>query len=81
MDADFQHIFVPKQAIAKEDELAKMLEKYKITKEMLPRITTEDPVVKMLEANIGDVIKSLRHSPVTEREESYYRIVVLDEDV
>ncbi|MBI5354997.1 MAG: DNA-directed RNA polymerase subunit H [Candidatus Aenigmarchaeota archaeon] len=69
------HELVPKQEIAKKDEIDEILKKYNITKEQLPKIKSKDPVVKRIGAKDGDVIKSTRKSP-TAGVSIYYRIVV-----
>lgn len=39
-----------------------MLDKYNITKGQLPKILANDPVVKMIKADPGDVLKITRNS-------------------
>ncbi len=53
-----------------------MLGKYKITKERLPVIRSDDPSAKALQAKAGDVVKIIRNSQITNREELYYRLVI-----
>ncbi|MBI5224570.1 DNA-directed RNA polymerase subunit H [Candidatus Micrarchaeota archaeon] len=71
MDTNFSHIFLPKHSIASEEEITQMLLKFKITKENLPLILSEDPVAKQLGAKIGDVIRIQRGE-----KDIYYRIVI-----
>ncbi len=76
MEPGFTHVFLPAQNIAGEDEVRLVLEKFGIDKAQLPRVLSTDPVVKALNAQEGDVVKSLRFSEVTQKEEAYYRLVV-----
>lgn len=69
------HELVPKHVVLSEKEKEEMLKKYSITLKQLPRILTSDPVVKLLGAKIGDVIKIIRKSP-TANQTIYYRVVV-----
>lgn len=68
------HELVPKQEIAKKDEVDELLKKYNITKEQLPKIRLKDPIAKRIGAKDGDVIKVTRKSP-TAGVSIYYRIV------
>ncbi len=69
------HELVPKHEVLSEEEKKRVLEKFKITEEKLPKILESDPVVKKINAKVGDVIKITRKSPV-KKESVYYRIVV-----
>ena len=66
---------VPKHEILKEAERDSVLNKYGITLKQLPRIVSTDPVIKLIEAEIGDVVKITRKSR-TAGETDYYRVVV-----
>ena len=68
-----EHFLVPKHELIKPEEEKKILEKYGVTKDQLPRIKTYDPAIQGLEAKEGDVIRILRKD---EGENVYYRIVV-----
>ena len=70
-----KHDFVPKHVLLTENEKEDVLKKYNILLRQLPRILLTDPVVKILNAKIGDVIKIIRKSP-TAGETVYYRVVV-----
>jgi DNA-directed RNA polymerase subunit H len=76
MEPGFTHVFLPAQSIAGEDEVRQVLEQFRIDKAQLPRVLADDPVVKALNAQEGDVVKSLRFSEITQKEEPYYRLVV-----
>jgi len=70
-----KHELVPKHVILSEKEKEELLKKYGIELGQLPRILTSDPMVKLLNAKVGDVIKIIRKSP-TAGETIYYRVVV-----
>ncbi|MBU1196936.1 DNA-directed RNA polymerase subunit H [Candidatus Micrarchaeota archaeon] len=76
MDLDFTHVFLPKQSIATDEEVKKLLDTYGIEKNNLPSMLHEDPAAKALNAQPGDVIKCIRVSPVTKKDELYFRIIV-----
>jgi DNA-directed RNA polymerase subunit H len=76
MDPNFSHIFLPVQTIATDEEVKEALEKYKITKENLPIIKSDDPAAKTLQAKAGDVIKVIRTFQTGGKEELYYRLVI-----
>ncbi len=69
------HKLVPKHEVLSEKEKEELLKKYGITLRQLPRILASDPIVKMLNAKPGDVIRIRRRSP-TAGESIYYRVVV-----
>lgn len=69
------HRLVPKHILLSEKEKEELLKKYGITLKELPRILSSDPMVKALNAKVGDVIKIIRKSPTAEVSE-YYRVVV-----
>jgi DNA-directed RNA polymerase subunit H len=68
------HSLVPKMEIIKEDAVKRILEKYGITKEQLPKFRHNDPAVKTLEAEPGDVIKIEREDATGKY--NVYRVVV-----
>jgi DNA-directed RNA polymerase subunit H len=72
-----KHVLVPKHEIVSKEEEHGLFESLKIAQDKLPKILTSDPIVKMLAAKAGDVIKITRNSP-TSGESVYYRIVVED---
>ncbi|MCD6226274.1 MAG: DNA-directed RNA polymerase subunit H [Candidatus Aenigmarchaeota archaeon] len=67
------HNLVPKHIILSEQEKQEVINKYQIKKlSQFPRILKSDPIVKLIGAKPGDLIK-------IERENSdYYRVVVED---
>lgn len=69
------HEFVPKHEILSKKETKEVLEEFNTEKHKLPNILLTDPVVKLIEAKVGDVIRITRKSP-TAGQVLYYRIVV-----
>jgi DNA-directed RNA polymerase subunit H (RpoH/RPB5) len=70
-----KHELVPEHVILEEKEKKELLEKLKITIINLPKILTNDPVVKTIGAKEGDVLKIIRPS-ATAGTSIYYRVVV-----
>ena len=70
-----KHKLVPKHTILNENEKEELLKKYNISLNQLPRIITSDPMVKKLNAQVGDVIKIEMESQ-TAGKASYFRVVV-----
>ncbi len=69
------HKLVPKHEILSSKEKKDLLEKFGIGKEQLPYILESDPVIKVIKAKKGDVIKITRKSP-TAGKSIYYRVVI-----
>lgn len=70
-----KHSLVPKHVVIPEKEKEDLLKKYGITLKQLPRISSSDPIIKLLNAKVGDVVKIARKSSTAE-ESIYYRIVI-----
>jgi len=70
-----KHKLVPPHVILNDKEKKELLKKYNITLNQLPRIITSDPMIKKLDAQVGDVIKITRSS-ATAGSIPYYRVVV-----
>lgn len=70
-----KHDMVPKHDLLGEKERDEVLKKFGITLRQLPRIVDSDPMVKILNAKIGDVVKITRKSE-TAGEAEYYRVVI-----
>ncbi len=71
----FKSNLVPKHELMQGEEVDELLKNYNIKLKHLPRMKSEDPVVKILGGKHGDVIKIIRRSP-TAGESYYYRVVV-----
>jgi|TARA_B100001971_G_scaffold213405_1_gene246673 DNA-directed RNA polymerase subunit H len=69
------HGFVPKHSILNEKEITELLKQFNISVRQLPRIFTNDPVVKSLNAEKGNVLKIVRKSQ-SAKEAIFYRVVV-----
>lgn len=66
---------VPKHEILSKEEEEELLKKYNTTKKHLPKILATDPIVKLIGAKKGDIIRITRKSPIA-GEYYYYRVVV-----
>lgn len=69
------HKIVPKHEIMNPEEVQELLVHYNCTKQQLPKIRFNDPVIKMLGAKPGAVIRITRDS-LTAGMSVYYRVVV-----
>ena len=70
------HEIVPKHRILTKDETEDLLKKYSIKLLNLPRIFSDDPVVEMVGARYGDVIRITRKSETMVKEVESYRFVM-----
>jgi DNA-directed RNA polymerase subunit H len=70
-----EHSLVPKHERLQKEETEKLLAQFGLDYDKLPQISLEDAMVKELKAEIGDVIRIFRKSPVA-GEAVYYRRVV-----
>lgn len=71
----FKHFLLPK-AVVVEDEKG-LLKKLSLDdKKLLPRIFTEDPALKEIECEEGNIIEFKSTNPASDAEEVAYRIVV-----
>ncbi len=70
-----EHQLVPKHEIMTDEEVRALLKEYGVTLEQLPKIFSDDPVVKAIGAKKGQVLRITRNSP-TAGEYYYYRVVV-----
>ena len=69
-----KHELVPKHLKLTQQERTEILQKYNISITQLPKIKIDDPTIKDLKAEIGDIIKIIRPSP-TAKETTFYRAV------
>lgn len=70
-----EHDYVPKHLLLSHDEKKKLLKRYKIKENQLPKILRTDPVAKYLELKKGDVVKIVRDSETAGKYVTY-RITV-----
>lgn len=70
-----KHELVPKHSILNEKEKEDLFNRYGINIKQLPRISSSDPVIKVINGQPGDVVKIARKSP-TAKETVYYRVVI-----
>lgn len=69
------HEIVPLHEILPEEEVAPLLEKYQIVKEQLPKVRSNDPAVRVVNGQPGQIVKITRASP-TAGHFTAYRLVV-----
>lgn len=70
-----EHFLVPKHEVIGEKEKERLLKDFNITENQLPQILRSDPVVKEIDAKLGDIVRITRNSQVAGKS-TYYRIVV-----
>lgn len=70
-----EHEMVPKHEVLGKKESEELLKKYGITTDKLPKAHDNDPVIQVIKAKKGDIIKITRRSQ-TAGEAVYYRLVV-----
>ncbi len=68
------HMLVPKHTKLGEKTSKELLQKYNVSKDQLPKISSKDPAVLHLAVKAGDIIKIERNSP-TAGKSDYYRVV------
>lgn len=69
------HELVPKHEVLDEEETKEIIDQYGVDKDKMPKIRKNDPVIKLMDAEPGDLIKITRDSP-TAGKSLYYRVVV-----
>ncbi|OYT40045.1 MAG: DNA-directed RNA polymerase subunit H [Desulfurococcales archaeon ex4484_58] len=72
-----EHELVPKHEVLSPEEASKVLKRLNIKPTQLPWISIDDPIVRLIKAKPGDIIKITRKSP-TAGESIAYRYVVVD---
>ncbi len=70
-----KHALVPAHEIMSKKDVKEMLDRYNITRGQLPKIMSNDPAVKMINAEPGEVLKITRVSETAGRS-IFYRVVV-----
>jgi len=71
-----EHELVPKHKILTKEETDELLKKYSIKLVDLPRIFSDDPVIGMIGARYGDVVKIIRKSRTTVEISETFRFVI-----
>lgn len=69
------HVMVPKHEILSEQEAKKILERYGIDREQLPKMKASDPVAVEIGAKVGNIVQITRNSQ-TAGKANYYRLVI-----
>lgn len=69
------HELVPRYEILDKKQKEQVLEKFHIINKDFPKIFSSDPVIKLINAKMGDVVRINRQS-LTAGESIYFRIVV-----
>lgn len=57
-----KHNLVPQHEILSKSDSDKLLKSVEFDKEQIPKIKIDDPVVKDIEAKVGDILKITRNS-------------------
>ncbi|PLW80930.1 DNA-directed RNA polymerase subunit H [Candidatus Woesearchaeota archaeon] len=70
-----EHILVPKHEKISDKEKEKLMDKYNIIVEDLPRISSKDPAISDIEVKEGDIIRVIR-SNKTAYQSIFYRRVI-----
>ena len=70
-----KHELVPKHTLLNDREKEELLKRYGIVLRQLTRMLVTDPMAKLLNCKVGDVVKIKRQSE-TAGETEYYRVVV-----
>ena len=70
-----KHVLVPPFTKLTPEQITELLEKLNISLLQLPAIFSKDPMVKAVDAIVGDIIKIERITP-SKIKEIYYRRVV-----
>jgi len=58
-----EHELVPTHVILSESDIKKVFKDLDFEQEQLPKIKSDDPVVKAIDANKGDILEIIRESP------------------
>ena len=62
VDKKMRHEIVPEHRVLTAEEAEEVLGKANIKKELLPKISLNDPIAQQIEAKLGDVIEIKRRS-------------------
>lgn len=70
-----KHRLVPQHELLSPQEAQRILDKYKVSRDQMPKITVTDPAVRHLKVQVGDIIQITRESKEVGKS-LYYRVVV-----
>jgi DNA-directed RNA polymerase subunit H len=65
------HVNVPLHEVLADQEAAALLKKYGIVKEQLPKIRSNDPAAKVINAQPGSIVRITRNSPTAGKAVAY----------
>lgn len=71
----FEHALVPKHEILTPEEREEILKKYKVKPYQIPNISASDPIVRVIGARPGDILRITRKSPTAGVYVSYRYVV------
>ena len=68
---------LPVHELLSDEEAEKILAKYKVSRDEMPKILSKDAAIAIFELKpkAGDIVKVIRNNPVTGKS-YYYRVVV-----
>ena len=69
------HVLIPTHEKISDKDKEKLLEKYNISTNQLPKISKNDPAIEHFDTTSGDVIKITRTS-LTAGKAIFYRVVI-----
>ncbi|MFQ6010705.1 MAG: DNA-directed RNA polymerase subunit H [Nitrososphaerales archaeon] len=70
-----KHVFVPQHEILKKNDAEEIMARYNARPDQMPFISVNDPVIRSISAQPGDLVRITRRSE-TSGEAFYYRYVV-----
>lgn len=71
----FKHVLVPKHEVLTPEEREEVLKRYRVKPYQIPHIRASDPIVRVIGAKPGDILKITRKSPTAGVYVSYRYVV------
>jgi DNA-directed RNA polymerase subunit H len=65
------HVNVPLHEVLADEEAKALLKKYGIVREQLPKIRSNDPAAKVINAQPGQIVRITRNSPTAGKAVAY----------